>query len=57
MTQRQKTANSKRLRKIADRMKRDKDYCAVPCIGCYSGIVPWNQGSDYCSACLKRDRP
>ena len=28
----------------------------VPCLGC-GGAVPWNQGSDYCSGCIKADQP
>jgi len=50
-TQRQLIACIKRLNKLARREASDK-----PCIGCCSGIVPSNQGSDYCSACLRRDR-
>lgn len=27
-----------------------------PCKGCHSGVVPWNQGSVYCAACIRRER-
>lgn len=27
-----------------------------PCIGCYSGHRPGNQGNDYCDRCLKQDQ-
>ena len=28
-----------------------------PCIGCRTGSVPHNQGSDYCTDCLLADQP
>lgn len=28
---------------------------ARPCIGCHSGSVPRDQGSDYCTRCSRRD--
>jgi len=51
-TERQLIACIKRLNKLA---KRASGY--GPCVGCCSGIVRWDQGSDFCSACLRRDRP
>lgn len=45
LTDRQRRALLKRAR----RNKRAHREC----IGCYSGLVPWNQGSDYCTRCLK----
>lgn len=51
LTERQRRAINKRGGKIGWMKSAAKE-----CIGCYSGIVPADQGSDYCARCIRRDR-
>ena len=50
-----KGRHTERQRRALERRQRRARLDDVTCIGCHSGIVPWNQGSDYCAQCVKRD--
>jgi len=52
LTRNQVTALNRRAR----RLSKCRDWSARSCIGCYSGIVPSNQGSDFCARCIKAQR-
>jgi hypothetical protein len=41
-------------RETIRRLTTDDD--TRPCIGCKTGRVPYNQGSDYCDRCIRADQ-
>jgi hypothetical protein len=57
LTDRQRVAQDKRQKRL-DKMDLNAKtkHSYFPCIGCCSGIRPWNLGSDYCSRCLSYRR-
>lgn len=52
LTDRQATALKRR------KLRLEKNHSgSQACVGCYSGIVPWNQGSALCTRCIYNCTP
>jgi hypothetical protein len=57
LTERQQGARAKREERLKRLNAKHGEGAYRACIGCHSGIRPWNQGSDHCARCIERDRP
>lgn len=51
LTERQSAALLKRQARLIRMNGGGNGGKWYPCVGCCSGVRPWNQGSDYCSRC------